>query len=72
MSRQAVHFCKVCGLPVYGGETVCPPCLPKLNRILHGADPRQSDHEDEFIFSVESDPEGWTSYEESWQASATA
>jgi hypothetical protein len=69
--RTPIHLCEVCSQPIYGDETVCPPCLRELDRILQGAIPALSDDEVEgFIPDGDTDRESWIGFEEGWQTSA--
>jgi hypothetical protein len=43
--RRPVHLCEVCGRPVSGEESVCPPCRRELERVLSAADPGALDDE---------------------------
>jgi hypothetical protein len=66
--RTHVHLCEVCGQPVYGDETVCPPCLGELDRIL-GEAVRSASNDDgnEVAVDVGGDHGAWIDQDQGWQ-----
>jgi hypothetical protein len=70
MPRRRIHLCEVCGHPVYGEETVCPPCLRDLDRILGGAIRSTPKMDEDRRFDGNADRRWWTNAEKAWRASA--